>query len=91
MDNRKLERSLKQKFHFMDDDARGDSHRYMVLELPSGLVVRTHISHSRGDIPTPILSKVCKQLHVKMDVLNRMVECTVSRDEYYQILDNDAP
>lgn len=90
MDNRRLERSLKHKFHFEDDDSRGNSHRYMVLELPSGLVVRTHISHSRGDIPTPVLSQVCKQLRVKMDVLNRMVECTVSCDQYYQMLEEDG-
>lgn len=81
-----VESKLIHKFEFTKDNC---DHRKFTLEVPELGLILTKISHSHNDISAPILSSICKQLHVKKPFFLEMIHCTKSREDYLHQVAND--
>jgi hypothetical protein len=88
-DNRKVENSLLNKFAFSRAANKGVDHRWLLLELPGLPPIITKFSHTREDIGTQLWQKIAAQLRVQSSYLNRMIDCTKSREDYYKQVRSD--
>lgn len=88
-DNREVENILLTKFRFSRAERRGDDHRWVLLKVPDLPPILTKFSHTREDIGEQIWGLIAKQLKVRTPYLNGMVDCTNSRDDYYQQVRTD--
>lgn len=82
--NRDVEDTLPNKFQFVRSATRSDNHRWLELALPGLPIIATYFSHAREDIGDRLWGKIARQLRVRKKYLNEMIDCTKSRDEYYQ-------
>jgi len=48
--------------------------------------LRTRVSHGRGDIPPIIVAKMHSQLKVTEEQMHRLVNCSMSYEEYITLL-----
>jgi hypothetical protein len=87
--NRDVEATLLNKFHFERSPTRSDDHRWLQLKLPDLPPIITHFSHGRQEIGDVLWSLIAKQLRVRKKFLNEMIDCTKSRDDYYEQLRSD--
>ena len=49
-------------------------------------ILRTRISHGRGDIPSIIVAKLRGQLRVTEEQLRNLVDCTMTYENYIELL-----
>jgi hypothetical protein len=90
--NRDVEDTLLNKFQFIRSATRSSDHRWVELTLPGLPVIATFFSHAREDIGDMLWAKIARQLRVRKNYLNEMIDCTKSREEYYaQITDDPYP
>lgn len=88
-DNRQVERVLKNKFAFADAPGRARDHRWIELKLPGLPPIATFFSHGRQNISDVLWAKIARQLRVRAPYLAGMVDCTNSRDSYYEQVRTD--
>jgi hypothetical protein len=81
--NRDVEKTLLNKFHFVQSKTHSDDHRWVELTLPDLPVIVTHFSHAKEDIGDTLWKLIARQLRVNTSFLNGMISCTKSRDDYY--------
>lgn len=90
--NRDVEETLLNKFQFVPSRTRSDDHRWVELTLPGLPVIATYFSHARQEIDDRLLGKIARQLRVRRNYLNEMINCTKSREEYQrQVTDDPYP
>ena len=85
--NRDVERTLIKKFNFARADRRADDHRWLQLKLDDLPAIYTKFSHTREDISERIWGLIALQLKVRVPYLNGMIDCTNSREAYYNLLE----
>lgn len=83
---RDIERSLTDKFGFQLDMSH---HRYLSLALPGLPTIRTRLSHGVREYGKKLESLVARQLHVRTSFFVEMIDCTRSREDYYEQVQND--
>ena len=49
-------------------------------------ILRTRISHGRGDIQSIIVAKLRGQLHITEEQLRNLVDCTMTYENYIELL-----
>ena len=84
-----IERALLHKFNFEQDTQRGVDHRRFVLHREGLPSIRTKVSHNRAPIGPALESAICRQLHVRHPFFHGMIDCTKSREDYYQQVRDD--
>src|SRR5437588_9293808 len=82
-DNREVEATLLSKFAFARS-SQAANHRWLELTLPGLPAIKTKFSHTREDIGDTLWKMIARQLRVPSNYLNGMVNCTNSRDDYYE-------
>jgi hypothetical protein len=63
-------------------EREGSKHTNFEILDGEVLVARTVLSRSYGEVDDSLLSQIARQLHVKRDQLNKLIECTWSRRDY---------
>ena len=64
-----------------------DTHHKMgTLYYEGRAILRTRISHGRGDIPSIIVAKLRGQLRVTEEQLRNLVDCTMTYENYIELL-----
>ncbi|MEZ4540237.1 MAG: hypothetical protein R3C43_09710 [Chloroflexota bacterium] len=82
---------LRQKFKFEDVNEK-KKEIYLKLELPDIVPVVTHVSHSkstRRTVGKVLEGKMARQLRVDTPYFRGMLQCTRSREDYYELLKNN--
>src|SRR6266508_2918691 len=87
-DNREVENTLLNKFAF-ESTKRHSDHRWLRLALPDLPAILTKFSNTREDIGDTLWKMIARQLRVPSNYLNGMVDCTHSREDYYQKVRTD--
>jgi hypothetical protein len=84
--NREVEQRLLTKFEFSEAPNRESGHRWVELRLEGLPVIATYFSHARQDIgeDSTLWKMIARQLRVRRNFLNQMMDCTKSRDAYYK-------
>ena len=82
--NRDVEETLLNKFRFVESQNRSANHRWVELALPGLPLIATYFSHGRQEIDPKLWGKIARQLRVRATYLTEMIECTKSREQYYQ-------
>ena len=82
-DNREVEKTLLNKFAFSAVPEKAD-HRWFRLKLPDLPPILTMFSHTREDIGDTLWKKIATQLRVQSNYLNGMIDCSNSREAYYE-------
>ena len=88
-DNREVYRLLKSKFAFVDSPNRSRDHRWVELKLLGLPLIVTFFSHGQQSISDALWAKIARQLRVRAPYLAGMVECTNSREAYYDQVRTD--
>ena len=81
---RDLRRCLIQKFGF--SEVAGSRHDAVSLMVDGKKVATTRFSRSVQEIDDIVLGLIARELWVNLNALKRMCECTISRDDYLQML-----
>jgi hypothetical protein len=81
--NREVEATLQSKFAFASFKKGGD-HRWFELKLPGLPPIATKFSHAKQDIGDAIWKMIARQLRVPSNYLTGMIDCSNSREAYYQ-------
>ena len=82
---RDIRRNLTKK-GFSENDKK--DHIWLNYIDPDGnkTTVRTKISHGKEDIGDPLISAMAKQAHISKRQFIELVTCTLSGEEYYNIV-----
>lgn len=69
------------------EDSSGD-HIWLNYRLPDGrkTVIRTKVSHGKPSIGDDLISKMSRQVHLSKKDFMKLVNCTLSADEYYDTI-----
>ena len=80
-----VKRSLVKKgFH----ETRKTKHRFYFLydENDKKTSINTHFSNNEQEINDGLINKMCRETHLNKEQFCDLVNCPLSRDEYYEIL-----
>jgi hypothetical protein len=83
---RDLRQCLLQKFRF--EEVPGSKHEAISLFVDNKKVATTRFSRCRKDISDPLLMLIAREIWVQLGYLKEMYDCTKSRDDYLQYLQN---
>jgi len=61
-------------------------HKTATLYYEGRAILRTRVSHGRGDIPPIIVAKMRSQLKVTEEQMRRLVDCSMSYVDYIALL-----
>lgn len=87
MKARVLKRSLGTKFGLAPITIGKDSdHEWLGVTVPGARPVAVMFSLNDADLGDVLVGLICKQLRVRRPYLNGMVQCSNSRQAYYQKL-----
>lgn len=88
-----IERKLITKFSFIKSDRHEKGHIWYELKLAGLPVIETRISRGKHEqISDDLLSRIAKQLHVRNPFFRGMIQCTISKEEYYfEVTHNPFP
>jgi len=86
--NRDFEGLIQTKFDFVSARKASD-HRWYVLKLDGLPPILTKASHAKAEITGKLESAIAKQLRVRTPFFREMMNCTKSREEYYQQIRSD--
>lgn len=78
-----IERLLQSKFAFKVARAHSSDHHWYELQLPGLPVILTKVSHTKKDIGPKIEGMIARQLRVRKPFFDGMMDCTKSREAYY--------
>lgn len=79
-----IERKLITKFLFIKSERHEKGHIWYELKLADLPIIDTRVSHGKPEhISDAILSKIAKQLHVHNPFFKQMIQCTKSKEDYY--------
>lgn len=69
--------------------SKNTHHNYYIFHTKEGKksTIHTYTSHSGKEITDPILSAMAKQCKLKKDDFLKLIDCTLSREEYEALLD----
>jgi len=81
--NTEIGRCLVAKFGF---ECKVGDHWFYERRFANGITVRTKVSHSRYETDASLEALMAKQLHVDRKTLIGMVSCTVSAEQYEELL-----
>lgn len=81
---RKLIGCLEKKFHF--EPVAGSRHDAVALFIDGSKVATTRFSRSHEDVSESLLRQIAKQCRVQLGEFKGMYECTVSYDDYIDLL-----
>jgi hypothetical protein len=88
--NRDVEKVLQNKFEFQPvQRGKADDHRWYELQIPGVPKIMTHFSHAREDIRPTLWRKIADELKVRGNYLDGMIDCTNSKDAYYEQVRTD--
>jgi len=87
--SRELESLLLSKFGFTRAEERSSDHRWYELNLPGLPTIATKFSHSNKDIGATLEGLIARQLRVRKPFFTGMIDCTRSRQDYYQQVQQD--
>lgn len=76
------------KFHF---ERRQGHHTFFERRFPGGKTVRTKVSHNRQEVGGDLEGLMAKQLMVGIGCFRGMISCSVSNEEYEQIVAENPP
>ena len=79
---RRVEALLQTKFGFSPAKSHSSAHRWYELHLPGLPPIRTFFSHGKKR-SADLESKIARQLRVRRDYFKGMIDCTNSREDYY--------
>jgi len=72
---------------FVEDETR--HHRYFVLTIDGvESEIRTRYSHGAKECGDYHLGEMAKQLHLSRHQLDQLIDCSLSGDQYIEILKN---
>ena len=80
---RNVRKSLNKK-GFVEEDDR--DHLFFVFFHDGRMLAKTKISHSATDIDDTLISLMSHQMHIKKDEFCDFVRCTLSKDGYLELL-----
>ena len=72
------------KLSMIRKQSRHHEHAYLLVNGKQ--VVRTRVSHGKGDIPLPVIRQICHQFHLNDKQFNELKSCSMDLKEYLQIL-----
>lgn len=83
---REIRSKLTSKFGF--EKTGRDDHEEFVLTINGKIVAKTYFSHSSrsNEVGAALIASMAKQLHVRSGEFARMVNCTISRDQYLTMI-----
>ncbi len=61
-------------------------HKTATLYYEGRAIIRTRISHGQGDISPIIVAKMRSQLKVSEQQLRKLIECSMSYEDYIRLL-----
>ncbi|MCE7987234.1 MAG: hypothetical protein DYG89_39185 [Caldilinea sp. CFX5] len=67
-------------------DVESSHHKTATFYYSGRAILRTRVSHGRGDIPPIIVAKLRSQLKVTEEQMRRLVDCSMSYEEYVSLL-----
>jgi hypothetical protein len=67
-------------------EVRSSHHKSATLYYEGKAIIRTRISHGRGDIPASIVAKMRSQLKVTEAQMAALVECSMTYEDYIRLL-----
>jgi len=67
-------------------DVESSHHKTATFYYKGHAILRTRVSHGRGDIPPIIVAKMHSQLKVTEEQMHRLVNCSMSYEEYITLL-----
>jgi hypothetical protein len=83
---RDVKAALSTKFDFVPAPNKSPDHEWFALEIEGAQKVATKFSRGEREVDDWLLGQIAKQLLVRRAYLDEMIDCTKSRDEYYQKL-----
>ena len=86
---KEVERKLRDKFAFSPAEGHSLDHRWFELQLLGLPVILTKVSHSRKEIGTNLERMIARQLRVRTRYFRGMINCTNTREDYYQQVRED--
>lgn len=84
-----ISRCLQSKFDFAPAKNRSPDHQWYELHLPGLPTILTKLSHGKKDIGAKLEGKIARQLRVRTQFFRKMIDCTRSREDYYQQVRTD--
>ncbi len=85
---RDLQTCFKKKFGF--DEMDGSKHEAVSLFIDEKKIATVRFSRSHRSISDTILSRIAKQCWVNITELRQMYDCTISRDDYLKLLEENG-
>jgi hypothetical protein len=76
-----ISNGLEHKFGFVQEKG---NHLFFRRVFPSGLCIRTKVSHGRKEVSAKIEGYIARQLGVDTRFFRGMISCTRSKEEYEQ-------
>lgn len=81
---RDIKNSLTKK-GFEENSAR--DHRYFFYKHNGKrTIIKTKMSHGKSEIGNPLISKMARDVKLSKDEFIRLINCTLSGSEYYEII-----
>lgn len=68
-------------------EVQGKHHTIASLWYKGKMIIRTRVSHGRGEIHGNIPHKIRQQLKVNEEQLDKLMDCTYGKNDYIGILD----
>src|ERR1017187_5897676 len=78
-----VRRQLKSKFKF--EESETDHHIY-TLVVEDKVVRWTKVSHGNKEIYDTLIGKMAQQLGVRNKQFSEMINCSISKDQYYSLI-----
>lgn len=78
-----VRRQLTSKFKFQESET--DHHIYKLV-INNNIVCWTKVSHGTKEIHDTIIGKMANQIGVRNRQFCEMINCTISKDDYYGII-----
>jgi hypothetical protein len=86
---REIENRLQNKFGFTPAREHSSDHHWYELRLPGLPPILTKVSHQKADVGKAVESQMARQLRVRTPYFRGMMDCTRTREDYYQQVQDD--
>lgn len=77
------------KFLFAPAEHREAGHKWYELQLPGLPIIATRVGHHKKDVGTKLEGKIARQCRVRGPYFAEMMDCTKSKDDYYEQVRRD--
>ena len=86
LDAKKTLQNLKKK-GFSEAENKSDDHKWVLFVHKDKIIARTKISHGASDLGDSLIKAMAKQCYLSKDEFVKFVQCTLSHNDYLEILD----